>query len=123
VVHIGFRDLVFARLGIWLSARRMAVWNCRVYLGGRCRATMVVGLLFEEQVKMADEIPIACCLSSEELHTREATLLAEFKSALVGIEELADGYLFRIPGDKKWIAVAAELITQSESAARLFDLS
>jgi hypothetical protein len=59
---------------------------------------------------MADEIPVACCLSNEELRTREATLLAQFKSALLTTEELADGYLFRIPGDKKWLAVAAELI-------------
>jgi hypothetical protein len=59
---------------------------------------------------MADEIPVACCLSNEELRTREATLLAQFKSALLTTEELSDGYLFRIPGDKKWLAVAAELI-------------
>lgn len=59
---------------------------------------------------MADEIPVACCLSSEELRTREATLLAQFKSARLTTEELSDGYLFRIPGDKKWLAVAAELI-------------
>jgi hypothetical protein len=59
---------------------------------------------------MADEIPVACCLSNEELRTREATLLAQFKSVLIATEELADGYLFRIPGDKKCIAVAADLI-------------
>ena len=59
---------------------------------------------------MAEEIPVACCLSNEELRTREATLLAQFKSALLTTEELSDGYLFRIPGDKKWLAVAAELI-------------
>ena len=59
---------------------------------------------------MGDEIPEACCLSNEELRSREATLLAQFKSALLTTEELTDGYLFRIPGDKKWLAVAAELI-------------
>jgi hypothetical protein len=59
---------------------------------------------------MADEIPLACCLSDEELRNREATLIAEFKSAVVTTEELADGYLFHIPSDKKSIAVAAELI-------------
>lgn len=59
---------------------------------------------------MADEIPVACCLSNEELRTREATLLAQFKSALVTTEELADGYLFQIPADKKCLAAAAELI-------------
>jgi len=59
---------------------------------------------------MADEIPVACCLSNEELRTREATLLAPFKSALLTTEELAEGYLFRMPGDKKCFAVATELI-------------
>jgi hypothetical protein len=59
---------------------------------------------------LADEIPVACCLSDEELRTREATLLAEFKSALIATEELADGFLFRISGDKKRIAVVMNLI-------------
>jgi hypothetical protein len=59
---------------------------------------------------MTDEIPVACCLTDEELRAREATLFAQFKSAVVSTEEIADGYLFRIPGDKKWIAVAADLI-------------
>ena len=68
---------------------------------------------------MADEIPVACCLSDEELRNREATLLAEFKSALVTTEELSDGYLSRIPGDKKWIAIAAELIVLSRSLPAL----
>jgi hypothetical protein len=55
---------------------------------------------------MADEIPVVCCLSDEEMRNWEATLLAQFKSALVATEEVTDGYLFRIPGDKKWIALA-----------------
>ena len=55
---------------------------------------------------MADEIPVACCLSDEELRNREATLLAEFRSALVTTEELSDGYLFRIPGDKQFCRCA-----------------
>jgi hypothetical protein len=56
------------------------------------------------------KIPVAYCLSDEEMRNREATLLAQFKSALVTTEEVSDGYLFRIPGDKKWISLAAELI-------------
>ncbi len=57
---------------------------------------------------MADKILIVCCLSDEEMRNREATLLAPLKSALVTTEEVSDGYLFRIPGDKKGIALAAE---------------
>ena len=59
---------------------------------------------------MDNEIPVACCLTDEELRNREATLIAQFRSALIATEELADGYQFRIPGDKRWLAVAAELI-------------
>lgn len=59
---------------------------------------------------MPDEIPVACSLSDEELRNREATLLGQFKSVLIGTEELNDGYAFCVPGDKKWIALLAELI-------------
>jgi len=56
------------------------------------------------------DIPIACRLSDPEFHQREATLLALFKSAVVATEELPDGYVFRLPGDKKRIALVCELI-------------
>jgi hypothetical protein len=59
---------------------------------------------------MSDDIPVACCLSDAELRKREATLLAQFKSALIATEELPDGYVFRVPGDKKWMAVVWELM-------------
>lgn len=60
---------------------------------------------------MSEEIPIACCLSSEELRHREATLVAEFKSIRGEVEELDDGYAFRMPGDSKSLAITAELIS------------
>lgn len=59
---------------------------------------------------MSDDVPVACCLSDAELRKREATLLAHFKSALIATEELPDGYVFRVPGDKKWMAVVWELM-------------
>jgi hypothetical protein len=58
----------------------------------------------------SDDIPIACCLTSAELRKREATLLAQFRSAVIATEELRDGYAFRVPGDGKWIGLIAELI-------------
>ena len=61
-------------------------------------------------LNMSDEIPVACCLSDEELRNREATLLAQFRAALIESEELKDGYSFRLPGDKKSMALVAELI-------------
>jgi hypothetical protein len=58
----------------------------------------------------SDEMPIACCLTSAELREREATLLAQFRSAVIYTEELPDGYAFRVPGNGKWIAIIAEMI-------------
>ncbi len=58
----------------------------------------------------SDDLPIACCLTSPELRERAATLLAQFSSAVIEIEELRDGYAFRVPGDGKWIAILAKMI-------------
>jgi hypothetical protein len=41
----------------------------------------------------SDDIPVACRLLDAELREREATLLAQFKSAVIATEELRDGYL------------------------------
>jgi len=57
-----------------------------------------------------DDYPVACRLSDAELRKREATLIAQFKSTLIATEELPSGYAFRVPTDKKSIAIAAELI-------------
>ena len=58
----------------------------------------------------SDDMPIACCLTSAELRERGATLLAQFRSAVIGTEELRDGYASRLPGDGKWIAMIAKMI-------------
>ena len=60
--------------------------------------------------RTSNQIPVACSLAGPELRQREATLLAQFRSAVVATEELPDGYAFRVPGDKKWIALVGELI-------------
>ncbi len=52
----------------------------------------------------SDDMPIVCCLTSAELRERGATLLAQFRSAVIETEELPDGYAFLVPGDGKWIA-------------------
>jgi hypothetical protein len=58
----------------------------------------------------SDDMPIGCCLTSAELREREATLLAQFRSAVIETEELPDGYAFRVPGDRKWVAMIAKMI-------------
>jgi hypothetical protein len=65
----------------------------------------------------SDDMPIACCLTSAELRQRETTFLAQFRSAVIGTEELRDGYAFRVPGDGKWIAIAAKMIVEKGSVA------
>ncbi len=60
---------------------------------------------------MSEEHPIVCCLSSEELRHREATLVAQFKSLARKIEELQNGYSLQLPGDSKSLTFIAELIS------------
>ena len=45
----------------------------------------------------SDDMPIACGLTSAELREREATLLAQFRSAVTGTEELEMGTLSAFP--------------------------
>ncbi len=74
---------------------------------------------------MSDEVPIACCLSSEELRHREATLVVHFKSMVSHVEELHNGYAFRMPGDPKSLAIIADLISAERECCPFltFDLS
>jgi hypothetical protein len=58
----------------------------------------------------SEDMPVACCLTSAELREREATLLAQFRSAVIETEELQDGYAFRVPGDGEWITMIAKMI-------------
>ena len=60
--------------------------------------------------ELSDNTPIACSLTTVELRDREATLLAQFRTAVVETEELQDGYAFRLSGDGRWIELIAELI-------------
>ena len=61
-------------------------------------------------MKGLDKTPIACSLTTGELHNREATLLALFRSAVLEMEELQDGFAVRLPGDGKSISLLAELM-------------
>jgi hypothetical protein len=61
-------------------------------------------------MKGHDQTPIACSLTTGELRNREATLLALFRSAVLEIEELQEGFAVRLPGDGKSIRLTAELM-------------
>jgi hypothetical protein len=71
-----------------------------------------------EGTRMSEDIPLACCLSDAELCKRKATVIAQFNSAVIAIEELPDGYAFHVSGDKKGIAVVAELIVAERECCR-----
>jgi hypothetical protein len=58
----------------------------------------------------SDDMPIACCLTSAEQRERAATLLVQFRSAVIETEELPDGYAFRVPGDRKGVAIVTKMI-------------
>src|SRR5262250_260532 len=64
----------------------------------------------EPSMKGFDSTPIVCSLTTAELREREATLLAQFRSAVVETEELEEGFAFRLTGDGKLIALIVELI-------------
>jgi hypothetical protein len=61
-------------------------------------------------MKHGSDDRIACGLTSTEQGERAATLLAQFRSAVIGAEELQDGYAFRVPGDGKWGSIIARII-------------
>ena len=61
-------------------------------------------------MKNLDNTPIACSLTTAEFRDREATLLAQFRSAVVEAQEVQDGYAFRLPDDGESIQVVANLI-------------
>jgi hypothetical protein len=59
------------------------------------------------------ETPIACNLAvfTPEQRARHRALGAEMKAALLGIDEIADGYRLRYPGSTSWVLQLAEFIT------------
>jgi hypothetical protein len=61
-------------------------------------------------MKKLNDVPTACSLTTAEFRDREAILFAEFRSAVVEIEELQDGYAFSLRGDGESIALAGKLI-------------
>jgi len=76
-------------------------------------------------MKNLDKVLIACTLTSTELRERQATLLTQFRSAIITTEELQEGYAFRIPGDGERIRQVAELIVAERECCPflVFELS
>lgn len=64
----------------------------------------------QKSLQISENMSTACTLPDEEFRAREATLLAQFKSAVIATDEIPDGYAFELPGDDEWMALAGELI-------------
>ena len=73
----------------------------------------------------SDNLPIACSLSGAALRRRVSSLMARITSAAVEIEELPDGLAFRVPGDRKWMALVVAWIAAERECCRFltFELS
>ena len=61
-------------------------------------------------MKNPDKTSIACSLTRAEFHDRETKLLAQFRSAVLEVQELQEGYSFRLPSDGRLVMVLAELV-------------
>jgi hypothetical protein len=68
--------------------------------------------------ELAGNAPVMCTLSGAELREREASLLARFKSGIIAVEELGDGYAFRVPGDKEWFLFVSELMAAERECCK-----
>lgn len=55
-------------------------------------------------------IPVACTLSDPERREREAILIAQFRSTVISITELADGYAFQLSSGKDSLTLVSELM-------------
>ena len=71
------------------------------------------------------DLPIACSLSGANLRWLATSLLARITSAAVEMEELPDGLAFRVPGDRKWMALVLAWIAAERECCRFltFELS
>jgi hypothetical protein len=69
-----------------------------------------------------DNTPIACSLTTVGWRDREATLLAQFRSAVIETEEFQEGYAFRLPGDGDWIGLIAELMVAERECCPLLSI-
>jgi hypothetical protein len=66
----------------------------------------------------SDKSPIACSLTTVELRDRKATLLTQFRFAIIATEEIQDGYAFHLPGEDRWIRLVAELMVAERECCR-----
>ena len=74
------------------------------------------------QTPITENIPLACTLSPSEQITRNTELNDIFKH-VQQVNELADGYALRFPGDNTWANTLLEFITFERACCPFFTFS
>ena len=67
----------------------------------------------------SNETPLACTLTESELVTRSAEVKDLFKH-VQQVDELADGYALRFPGDDTWANTLLQFITFERACCHFF---
>jgi hypothetical protein len=73
-----------------------------------------------EAEQAANELPIACSLSEQELAKRREELAGDIFKNIQQVQELADGYAFRFPEGKDWAAKLLDFIAFERECCRFF---
>ena len=76
----------------------------------------------QDQELFTDDIPLACTLSASELVTREQEVNDLFKH-VQQVNELADGYALRFPGNDTWANQLTQFITFERGCCPFFTFS
>ena len=76
------------------------------------------GNISSEPVEHMVDLRVACSLSGSEQAKREAELAEGLFSTYEPVEELADGYAFRYPGDMAWATRLLEFIGYERECCR-----
>jgi hypothetical protein len=72
-----------------------------------------------QQTPITEDIPLACTLTESEQKTRNTELNNLFKH-IQQVNELADGYALRFPGDDTWAKTLVQFITYERACCPFF---
>lgn len=73
-----------------------------------------------ETQEAANELPIACTLSERDLAIRREKMNAELFQNVERVEELPDGYAYRVPGNEASLNALVDFITAERRCCSFF---
>ena len=74
----------------------------------------------DDDVQAADNELIACNLGEREMAIRSEVLAGELFPGVEAVEELADGYGYRFPGDEEWTARVLDFVAAERRCCPFF---